>query len=115
MSNADLVKLFFSDLKDYNSTNYRTLVAADLSDITPTVYKSFSSVITRYFIFAERHPELHQSELKMLYYKLKIDMVAAFFSCYPDVNTQMLVPFQLELKNYVSAKETQNEHNPVAI
>lgn len=112
MSNAALVRLFFSDLKNYNSTNYRTLVAADLSAITPTVYKSFSSVITRYFIFAERHPELSPSELKMLYYKLKIDMVALFFSSYPDVDIQLLIPFQLELKRHtVDNKEVGDEYN----
>lgn len=102
MSNSEVVKLFFGDLKTYNTTNYRTLVNADLSTITPTIYKSFSSVITRYFIFAERHPELTASELKLLYYKLKIDMIATFFTSYPDINVQMLLPFQLELHNYIS-------------
>ena len=100
MSNSELAKLFFNDLKSYNATNYRTLISADVqgSPITPTVYKSFSSVVTRYFIFAERHPELTPTQLKMLYYKLKIDLVATFFASYPDVNPQLLTPFLRELK-----------------
>ena len=101
MSNSEVAGLFFNDLKNYNSTNYRTLANADLSFITPTIYKSFSSVITRYFIFAEKHPELTPVELKLLYYKLKIDMVAQFFTSYPDVNSALLSPFQIELQNHI--------------
>lgn len=108
MSNSEVVKLFFGDLKTYNTTNYRTLVNADLAEVTPTIYKSFSSVVTRYFIFAERHPEITASELKLLYYKLKIDMIATFFTSYPDVNVDLLLPFQLELRNYIADSREDN-------
>ena len=48
----------------------------------------------------------------MLYYKLKIDMVALFFSSYPDVDIQLLIPFQLELKRYtVDNKEAEDEYS----
>lgn len=108
MSNAEIAKMFFDDLRSYNSTNYRTLVKSDLVEITPTIYKSFSSVITRYFIFAERHPELTASDLKMLYYKLKIDLIASFFVSYPDVDVSLLSPFQSELIQYVQSKEVSH-------
>lgn len=102
-SNADLTTLFFKDLRAYNSTNFRTLVKA--SDITDnaTLHKAFSSVVTRYFIFAERHPEITPADKRMLYYKLKIDLIARYFSEYPDVDPDLLKAFQLELKQFVKS------------
>ena len=67
------------------------------------VRKSFSSVITRYFIFREKHPEISDVDNKILYYKLKLDQVAKYFSEYPETSTDNLVGFQVELKNYVKA------------
>ena len=55
---TDVSKLFFDDLKRYNLTNFRTLEKADLSESNPIVHKAFSSVVTRYFIFCEKHPEI---------------------------------------------------------
>lgn len=76
LSSLELTKLFFKDLKSYNSTNYRTIEKADLSIDNATVHKAFSSVVTRYFIFAERHPEISDADRRILYFKLKIDMIA---------------------------------------
>jgi len=70
------------------------------------VRKSFSSAITRYFIFRENHPEITDVDNKILYYKLKLDQVAKYFSEYPESSTDNLIGFQVELKNYV--KEHQN-------
>ena len=100
-------ELFFSDLKQYNSTNFRTLAQVNVSDNdNSTLHKSFSSVVTRYFIFREKHPEIDENTMKMLYYKLKIDMVARYFSEYPAASPEDLRPFQIELQNYVrSSKE----------
>ena len=101
LSSLELTQLFFSDIKKYNSSNFRTIEKAELNQYDPTVHKAFSSVVTRYFIFAERHPEISQEERRILYFKLKIDMIAEYFSQYPDVNLDLLKPFQLELKKYV--------------
>ena len=101
-SSAELVRLFFHDLKKYNTTNFRSIARADLSVEDPSVYKAFSSVITRYFIFKERHTEITEVEHRMLYFKLKLDLVARYFSEYPDTSCENLLAFQLELKNYVN-------------
>lgn len=101
LSSLELTQLFFRDLKSYNSTNFRTIEKATLDVDDATVHKAFSSVVTRYFIFAERHPELTSEDKRILYFKLKIDMIARYFSEYPDVNLDLLKPFQLELKQYV--------------
>lgn len=101
LSSLELVNLFFKDLKSFNSTNFRTIEKAELTKDDATVHKAFSSVVTRYFIFAERHPEISDAEKRILYFKLKIDMIARYFSEYPDVNLDLLKPFQLELKENI--------------
>lgn len=101
LSSLELTSTFFKDLKQYNSTNFRTIERAQLDHDDATVHKAFSSVVTRYFIFSERHPEICSEDKRVLYFKLKIDMIAQYFSEYPDVNLDLLKPFQLELKHYV--------------
>lgn len=101
----ELTQMFFHDLKEYNSTNYKNLLEADLSKNDPAAFKSFSSVVTRFFIFKERHPEITDEEANILYFKLKLDLVAQYFTEYPDSNPETLIAFQLELRNYV--KETR--------
>lgn len=112
ISSKELTQIFFHDLKQYNSTNFRTILKADLSKEDATVHKAFSSVVTRYFIFSERHPEVTDTDKRILYFKLKIDMIARYFSNYPDVSLDELKPFQLELKNYV--KENRGEEDAEA-
>lgn len=107
LSNLELTNLFFSDLKKYNTTNFRTIEKADLSHPDATVHKAFSSVITRYHIFCERHPEISETDKRILYFKLKIDMIGRYFSNYPDIDTNELRAFQLELRNHV--KETRGD------
>lgn len=109
LSNSELVKLFFHDLKQYNSTNFRTLENADLEEGNPVIYKSCSSVITRYFIFAEKHPEVSEQDMKMLYFKLNIDRIARYFSEYPSASIEDLLPFQIELKRYAKSKRGDDE------
>lgn len=101
LSSLELTTTFFKDLKSYNSTNFRTIERADLTRDDATVHKAFSSVVTRYFIFSERHPEISDSDKRILYFKLKIDMIARYFSEYPDTNLDLLRAFQLELQQYV--------------
>ena len=103
MTTTELINCFFYDLKKYNSSNFKTLEKADLTKDgdSPIVRKSFSSVITRYFIFREKHPEITDEENKILYFKLKLDLVAKYFSEYPETSTDNLVAFQIELRNYV--------------
>ena len=111
MTTTELTTCFFSDLKKYNTTNFKTLEKADLSKDgdSPLVRKSFSSVITRYFIFREKHPEITEEENKILYYKLKLDLVARYFSEYPETTTDNLVGFQVELRNYVKENKEHIE------
>ena len=105
ISSNQLVQMFFKDLKQYNATNFKTIAKADLSKDSATVHKAFSSVVTRYFIFKERHPEISEVEHNILYFKLKLDLIARYFTEYPDTTTDNLVAFQLESKNYL--KETK--------
>lgn len=101
--NSDIYTQFFVELKQYNSTNFKTLRTADLSrDIDSTVIKAFSSVITRYFIFCEKHPELTPVDTRILYYQLKIDTLARYFANYPEGDLCELRSFQLELQNYIA-------------
>ena len=102
-----LVQLFFHDLKQYNATNFKTIAKADLSKNDATVHKAFSSVVTRYFIFKERHPEITEVEHNILYFKLKLDLIARYFTDYPDTSTDNLIAFQIELRNYI--KETEEK------
>ena len=107
LSSTDMANLFFSELKKFNSTNFKTLEKADLSIEDATVHKAFSSVVTRYFIFREKHPELSEVEHRILYFKLKLDLISRYFSEYPDTNPSLLQAFQLELQKYV--KDSQKE------
>ena len=110
-SSVELTNLFFRELKSYNSSNFKTLEKADLSDggDDPVVHKAFSSVLTRYFIFREKHPEITDVENKVLYFKLKLDQVAKYFSEYPDTSTDNLVGFQVELRAYVKEHKESAE------
>lgn len=100
-SHSELTRLFFSDIKRYNVTNFKAIAKADLTKDDPSVHKAFSSIVTRYFIFKERHPEISEAEHNMLYFKLKLDLVAKYFSEYPDTTTDNLIAFQLELQKYI--------------
>ena len=99
---SNLKEQFFSELKRYNGTNFRALREADLSSSSIDVLKAFNSTITRYFIFSQKHPEVSAEELRVLYYQLKLDMVARFFANYPVGSLDELKPFQLELQTYIS-------------
>ena len=111
-SNSELIKLFFHDLKTYNSSNFRTLENADLTSQSPTVFKSCSSVVTRYFIFKERHPEFSDEDMRLLYYRLGIDQIARYFSEYPSACIEDLKPFQQQLICHVE-REKRAESNEV--
>lgn len=100
-TSKELTATFMKDLRTYNLTNFKTIEKADLSKKDATVHKAFSSVVTRYFIFREKHPEITDEEHKILYFKLKLDLIATYFSEYPDTTTDNLVAFQLELRKYV--------------
>ena len=105
MTTNELINLFFSELKKYNNVNYKTLWTADLTSDgdSPLVRKAFSSVITRYFIFREKHPEIDEVANRIIYYKLGLDKVALYFSEYPETSTDNLISFQVELRKYVKA------------
>ena len=100
-SSNQLVQMFFKELKQYNTTNFKAISRADLSLNDASVHKAFSSIITRYFIFKEHHPEISDAEHNILYFKLKLDLIARYFTEYPDTSSDNLVAFQLELNNYI--------------
>lgn len=101
----ELENCFFTELKKYNSTNFNTLLTADLSRNDAKTHKSFSSVITRYFIFREKHTELSEAECNLLYFKLKIDLISGYFAQYPDSSTETLIAFQKELQQFVESQK----------
>lgn len=92
--------VFFKELKSFNSTNYRTLLNADLSAEDASIIKAFSSAITRFFIFVEKHPQMSETDKRVLYFKLKLDMVASYFADFPESNIDLLKGFQHELLKY---------------
>ena len=107
-NSSELTQQFFRDLKRYNLTNFKTLEKADLSESNPIIHKAFSSVVTRYFIFCERHPEISDMDKRILFFKLKVDMIAKYFADYPSSNVAYLKAFQLKLRNYVKlSKEVE--------
>ena len=108
-SAKELTECFMFDLKHYNNTNFKTIAKADLSKQDATVHKAFSSVITRYFIFREKHPEVTEREFKMLYFALSLDLVASYFSEYPNTTTDYLVAFQMHLKKYMKDRRHKDE------
>lgn len=101
----ELTDCFFSDLHSYNNRNFKTIATADLSVQDATTHKAFSSAITRYFIFREKHPEISEEEFKILYFVLSLDLVATYFAEYPDTTLDNLVAFQLHVKNYVKEQK----------
>lgn len=108
-TSKELTDCFFCDLKRYNQTNFKAIAKADLSKQDAAVHKAFSSVITRYFIFREKHPEIREDEFKLLYFVLSLDLVAQYFADYPDTTTDNLIAFQLHLKNYIKEKRLHKE------
>lgn len=115
MSDCNIFVQFFRDLKQFNNTNFKSLHTAELSDIKFEDAKAFSSVITRYFIFCEKHPEYSDTEKRLLYYQLKLDMIARYFSSYPSSDPMDLMAFQTELRNYVKTKNGGDEDAGVAV
>jgi hypothetical protein len=116
MTTNELINLFFSELKHYNNTNFKTLAEADLhtDGDNPMVMKAFSSALTRYLIFQEKHPEITDEQNRILYYKLKFDLIGKYFSEYPETNSDNLVAFQVELRRYVK-EHGSDEQNTVAV
>lgn len=110
-SNQELATLFFKELKKYNLSNFRQIARAPLTDDNAATHKAFSSVVTRFFIFLEKHPEITATESNILFYKLKIDMISRYFAEYPSSDLDQLKAFQLELKNYIKTnrEEIENE------
>lgn len=97
----ELEELFFKDLKSFNSTNFKTLITTDLSKTNAVAHKAFSSVVTRYFIFREKHAgELTDSEFNMLYFRLKIDLISKYFAEYPESSFDTLYEFQQTIRKY---------------
>ena len=117
MDNSNkLSDLFFKELKQYNNTNFKTLLNADLYVEDAVVHKACSSVVTRYFIFIEKHPEISELDAKILYFQLRIDMIARYFSEYPTSPISYLQPFQDELKRFVDkTKDEQYGKNNIAV
>ena len=110
-STNDIITKFFKALKHYNLSNFKTLLNVDVKNCDTTLLKSFSSVITRYFIFKEHHPEYSETELNMLYFKLRIDLIARYFSEYPSAQSEDLEIFQAELRRFAKQDESDKEES----
>lgn len=108
-SKHNISSIFFKDLKSYNKTTFRCLKNCVLDTPSPEVLKAFSSVITRYYIFCEKHPEIPEVDKRILYFKVKIDLIARFFANFPSSKLDELKPFQDDLLNYVVANSQQND------
>ena len=94
---SNVIDMFFCDMKDFNKNNFKSIHTADLSKLDINAYKSFSSIVTRYFIFCDKHPELSEEMKKLLFYRLKIDLIARFYTNYPAGNVEDLNAFKSEL------------------
>jgi hypothetical protein len=101
---SELAGVFFDDLKRYNHNNFATLLNSDVSECSPEIAKCFSSVITRYFIFMEYHREVSETDGRILYYALRLDLIARYFTEYPIGNVDDLKAFQDELYEFVTRK-----------
>jgi len=108
-TSIQLEELFFRELKQYNSTNFNHICKANLENIDITSIKAFSSVITRFFIFRDKHPEIDDQLVRMLYFKLKLDLVAHYFANYPKSDIDNLVGFHREILMYVESVRRNNE------
>ena len=113
MTTNELINLFFSELKKYNNSNFKTLKTADLrrDGDDPIVRKSFSSVLTRYSIFCEKHPEIDSVSNKIMYYKLGLDKIGKYFSEYPETTADNFVCFQVELRKYTKTCEDDEQED----
>ena len=116
MTPNELINLFFSELKKYNGSNFKTLKNADLKHDgdDPVVRKAFSSVLTRYSIFCEKHPEVDKVNSRIMYYRLGLDKIGLYFSEYPDTTADNFVCFQVELRKYVKANQDKDEEEETA-
>lgn len=94
---SNIVDMFFKDMRDFNKNNFKSIHTADLTNVDLNVYKSFSSIVTRYFIFCDKHPEVSEEMKKLLFYKLKIDLIARFYVNYPVGDVEDLRAFKREL------------------
>lgn len=109
MNSKELSDLFFSELKQYNNTNFKQILEADFEQGDYKTCKCCSSVVTRYFIFSEKHPEISKSDIQLLYYTLKIDLIAQYFSQYPAAPVENLKPFQEELRKFEELSKVKSE------
>ncbi len=101
--------MFFKELKEYNPTNFRAILRSDLSNPGPGIYKTFSSVVTRYFIFCEHHPEVDPVTLRILFFDVGIDTIAAYFAAYDNSDLTNLIEFQNKLIDFCNrSKEVTN-------
>ena len=114
-STQELIDLFFRTLKEYNRTNFKTIENADLSVKSAVVHKAFSSSLTRYFLFIEKHPDITDVEERILYFKLKLDQVGQYYRDYPEGSTDNLIGFQIELQNYVKEHMNDETEEGVAV
>lgn len=101
--------MFFKELKEYNPTNFRAILRSDLSIPSPGIYKTFSSVVTRYFIFCEHHPEVDPVTLRILFFDVGIDTIASYFAEYDNSDLTNLIEFQNKLIDFCKrSKEVTN-------
>jgi hypothetical protein len=96
----DYSKMFFNMTRGHNSTNWRKLVAA-FQDETPTLnqptWKALSSLVTRYWLFIEKNPDMSESDRHMLYYILGIDRIGKLIATHPRCSDEDFRSLQEQL------------------
>jgi hypothetical protein len=97
----DYSKMFFDMTRGHNSTNWGKLVVAiktETPSLNQPTWKALSSLVTRYWLFIEKHPDMSESDCHMLYYILGIDRIGKLISTYPRYSEEDFRSLQEQLR-----------------
>lgn len=87
----DRKSLFLHELFKYNKNNYEQLhKSTNLDELDINVYKAATSLITRYFIWVQNHPELSEDEVNQMFYILSLDEILQAISEFPQIPVDKL-------------------------
>jgi len=82
----DYSKMFMEETRHYNVTNFRRLrscLEVPRPVLDQPTWKALTSLVTRYWIFAEKHPEMTASDRNMLYFLIGLDRIGKLMACHP--------------------------------
>lgn len=82
---------FLTELFKYNKNNYMQLKrASSEEELDINVFKAATSLITRYFIWIQNHPELPESEIHSMFYVLSLDELLEGIAAFPAIPTDKI-------------------------